>query len=71
MYKQIRIPPNQINEHAIQRISDGAFIPFDTSNLDYQTYLKWLDGYEWQMIEPMKMDWVKTADNNTPLPADE
>jgi hypothetical protein len=27
----------------IQRISDNASIPFDPSNTDYQTYLKWLD----------------------------
>jgi len=72
MYKQIRIPPNQINEHAIQRISDGAFIPFDTSNLDYQTYLKWLDGYEQQYDTETKLPkWIKTSNGNTPLPADE
>jgi hypothetical protein len=66
MYKQIRIPPNQINEHAIQRVSDGAFIPFDELNVDYQKYLKWIDGYELQGTE-----WIKTSDGNTPLPADE
>ena len=26
----------------IIRISDGASIPFDASNTDYQAYLKWL-----------------------------
>ena len=26
----------------IQRISDGAFIPMDEFNTDYQAYLKWL-----------------------------
>jgi len=26
----------------VQRLSDNAFIPFDTSNRDYQAYLKWL-----------------------------
>lgn len=51
--------------------SDGLAIPFDPMNSDYQTYLKWLDGYEWQMVEPMKMEWVKVAESNTPLPADE
>jgi hypothetical protein len=45
--------------------SDGACIPFDPANTDYQAYLKWLDGYELQ-----GMEWVKTSDGNTPLPAD-
>jgi hypothetical protein len=48
------------------RLDDEAHIPFDLSNKDYQAYLKWLDGYELQGIE-----WVKTSDGNTPLPADE
>ena len=51
---------------SIQRSSDGAFIPFDPANTDYQLYLKWLDGYE-----KIGGEWVKTSDANTPLPADQ
>jgi hypothetical protein len=28
--------------NTVQRLSDGAFIPFDPDNTDYQAYLKWL-----------------------------
>lgn len=27
----------------IKRTSDGAMIPFDNANTDYQEYLKWLE----------------------------
>ena len=27
----------------VQRLSDGAFIPFAEENTDYQAYLKWLE----------------------------
>ena len=41
MYQLIK---NKITNETnfIQRLSDGAFIPFDPANTDYQAYLKWL-----------------------------
>lgn len=30
------------NAKCITRLSDGAHIPFDPANTDYQAYLKWL-----------------------------
>lgn len=28
---------------SVRRLSDGAGIPFDPDNTDYQAYLKWLE----------------------------
>jgi hypothetical protein len=36
MYK-LTLNPNQV-----MRLSDNAFIPFDSDNTDYQEYLKWV-----------------------------
>jgi len=42
MYK-LTIPMNPSQEvSCVIRISDGACIPFDASNTDYQAYLAWL-----------------------------
>ena len=43
MYKQTIDPITKtINQMQILRLSDGAFIPFDQANRDYQEYLKWV-----------------------------
>jgi hypothetical protein len=41
MYKLFKDPvTNEVTY--IQRLSDGACIPFDPDNTDYQAYLKWV-----------------------------
>jgi hypothetical protein len=55
---------------SICRLSDMASIPVDPNNSDYQEYLKWLDGYEYQVTGHMQQGWVKTSEGNTPEPAD-
>jgi len=41
MYKLLNdVITNKIK--TVQRLSDGACIPFDPANTDYQEYLKWL-----------------------------
>jgi hypothetical protein len=43
MYKKLIDPiTNQDSTEQIKRISDGAVIPFDNANTDYQEYLEWL-----------------------------
>ena len=42
MYQQ---HPNHLifgEAKSVRRLSDGASIPFDPSNMDYQEYLKWV-----------------------------
>ena len=35
--------PNGSLQNSVRRLADGAFIPFDPANTDYQAYLKWLE----------------------------
>jgi len=38
MYKQYRNRDGSVYDYAIERLSDGAFIPFDPANTDYQKF---------------------------------
>jgi hypothetical protein len=40
MYKQISY--KNVIQDVVQRTTDGACIPFDPDNTDYQQYLAWL-----------------------------
>jgi hypothetical protein len=33
---------NTLGQESVIRLSDGASIPFDPDNVDYQAYLKWV-----------------------------
>ena len=71
MYKLVKSFNGMDESDVIFRIKDNTYIPKDEESPAYQEYLKWLDGYELQITGPMKMEWVKVAESNTPLPADE
>jgi hypothetical protein len=43
MYKQTKLIFGQTEPNCIIRTTDGACIPFDLANTDYQEYLKWLE----------------------------
>jgi hypothetical protein len=41
MYKQC-LTNSGLIANVVVRIFDGAAVPFDPANIDYQAYLKWL-----------------------------
>jgi hypothetical protein len=43
-YREIASNDGKPKADMIQRIEDGAFIPSDPNNRDYQEYVKWLDS---------------------------
>jgi hypothetical protein len=43
MYKLIKDHPFFGKATSVIRIEDGACIPFDSANTDYQAYLAWLE----------------------------
>jgi len=43
MYKTAQLMFGKTEPSCVIRTTDGACIPFDPANTDYQAYLKWLD----------------------------
>jgi hypothetical protein len=52
MYKKCISYPDLTPAPSVIRISDGACIPFDDGNTDYQAYLKWIG----EGNEPLQAD---------------
>ena len=44
MYKKVKnVLDETLPDVTVQRLSDGAFIPFDLNTPEYVVYLKWLE----------------------------
>ena len=41
-YKKTKDSEGNVRSDQVRRISDGAWIPFDPDNTDYQDYLSWV-----------------------------
>ena len=69
MYKQNKDNEGQIRDNQIQRIADGAFIPFDPANTDYANFKKEvLAGAELQDAEGVVMTQEQADDFIKELP---
>ena len=44
MYKQFKNLDGNVVINSVIRLSDNAYIPFDTDNTDYQAYLAWVEA---------------------------
>ena len=44
MYQLMNNPFTGKTDSVIRRVSDGACIPFNPDNTDYQAYLRWLEA---------------------------
>ena len=44
MYKQLLPNPFTQVVESVMRVADGACIPFDPANTDYQQFLAWLEA---------------------------
>ena len=74
-YKLIKNSITGATNEVIKRLADGAFIPFDEGNRDYQEYLEWAetntaepaDGLTWDDIRIKRdgilqsTDWTMTS----------
>ena len=41
-YKKTKDSEGNVRTDQVKTISDGAWIPFDSENMDYQEYLAWV-----------------------------
>ena len=44
MYRQLKDDFTGELKSMVCRLSDNAYIPFDPANVDYQSYLKWVEA---------------------------
>ena len=49
MYKQTKTIEGQVRNDQIQRVADGAYIPFDPANTDYANFKKQILADEAQL----------------------